>query len=550
MFSLRKRAKIEENANIKNNINSADSLVDFSSLPIELLFVIFDFLTVKDLVKLRLLNKKFRYLVDGAFFVWKRIKLNLEFDSTLSNINNMIDFVNHKPLISCLSISCHNLLTKRAFHKLAENNNSTINQEIKLNIKNVNLLSLNILNLFSKNCRQLSIDSFVKNYGEILSSKYKSYLDLVQVNKFKNLNTLHVNCLLHDTKTEKYFVWDKILNENFIFTNFFNFTKRLSSLQICFLNFSFNKESNFFDSLLNVQHLKILKLENCHFYGAKLTNIQKEIEQIKNVKKLENIETLSFDSCSIFLIYAFLKFYLNPMNLKILNIFTKEIKTFVSSVTLEELVSLLNKYYKKVINELGKKRHPNMTKLSTNIFTNLFDQTNYVNFKNQILQNSSLTELKISSKHNDLVVRNSSNLQKWSRSLYDSNLICFKFNMNDFISLFNNVEVNKNIKLFEISFTTNCFKEPIDLLLRTISNYLITCTDSNKIYLSIECSKHKSRTKIDLNMKQNFDDLNKKKIIIVDLCHDNIRNGAFECLNLNFKLSDFNCYKNGSNFSV
>ncbi len=100
MHSLRKRFRQHETESkqfASSSFNHKCHTDHLSYLPIEIYYHIFDQLDIKTVLKLRLVSKLFRKLIDTARHVWKRTQLRT--DLTVSfNLDQFWEFFNsNKP---------------------------------------------------------------------------------------------------------------------------------------------------------------------------------------------------------------------------------------------------------------------------------------------------------------------------------------------------------------------------------------------------------------------------------------------------------------------
>ncbi len=99
MYSLRKRFRHEITPDdlipLAHRCHSHDT--HFTSLPIEIYYLILDKLDLKSLLTLRLVNAFFKNLIDTARHVWTKIKLRAELTPSF-NMDQFWEFFNsNKP---------------------------------------------------------------------------------------------------------------------------------------------------------------------------------------------------------------------------------------------------------------------------------------------------------------------------------------------------------------------------------------------------------------------------------------------------------------------
>ena len=81
MFSLRKRAKLEQEKLFKKD-NFLSFLTAFEELPVEVFYHILEFLSIREILGLRLLSILFKSRIDNAKHIWSRIVLRYEVDDS------------------------------------------------------------------------------------------------------------------------------------------------------------------------------------------------------------------------------------------------------------------------------------------------------------------------------------------------------------------------------------------------------------------------------------------------------------------------------------
>lgn len=84
MFSLRKRAKLLESSHSLNGLRSREKEFPLEKVPPELIMHIFDYLSVPELLHMRLVCKRFKILVDSYERFWQLISLEIRFDQAAS----------------------------------------------------------------------------------------------------------------------------------------------------------------------------------------------------------------------------------------------------------------------------------------------------------------------------------------------------------------------------------------------------------------------------------------------------------------------------------
>jgi hypothetical protein len=298
MFSLRKRFK----SVLENNESERK---EFDQLPIELYFCIIDHLTTKDILNLRLLNSKFKQIIDSARFIWsKRVKLHIQINKNFK-LNSMLNFLTNIKTNS-IEIDC---LKQIKLKNLQSWSNSFEQEErdLKINFKVLNTMSIHYLNVFSENCIYLKIESFVNTFGQFKSSSQLNHYTTRTCSKLKHLN---ISCLLYDLNQEKYYIWNDIYLENF-FRN--QFKQTFTNIQELELNFYHSSTRLLIRNLKKLKFLKTLYLYECQ-------TINDYNKAVINDSSLL-ISELNLTKCSTWLVINVLEQLINPNEIKILKLF-------------------------------------------------------------------------------------------------------------------------------------------------------------------------------------------------------------------------------------
>jgi hypothetical protein len=446
-----------------------------------------------------------------------------------------MQFSNTKPSLNEFQLTCPTILSKEFLQLISNNKRVLLHKDnLSLTFRDLNPLSMNCLNLFAEKCRHMRIESFTSSKsGEIKSNKYKTYLSFVKLNKFESLASLDLNCLFYDSKLQKYFIWDRIIDENVLFKCSYLF-ENLADLRIQFLNLTKNL-SSFYTSIANLNNLKSLKLEHCHFYGSNLGNIEKDINAFICESKLKqlNLETLIFNSTSVFFVYLTLKYFINLNSLCTLKLFVSENKDFTSYFIKNDLMFVLNRYIKYILSTLDQKSSPNLKFLSTNLFTNFLDSANYLEFKSKIIQNESLEELTIDSEIGRCQSSTLIDYNRWILSLYDSKLIRFKFNMKDFQAIFGNSN-KSNLKKLSIVLTVDCAKDQTDDVIKKTLAELSNHENLTELKLHVKCAKHGNDMRLNFGFPNTSVEENCKIRFFKFINTEDVTNDDSNCVNFNF----------------
>ncbi|CAF0943898.1 unnamed protein product [Brachionus calyciflorus] len=438
MFGLRKRAKlIHEEQNdpkeIKNN---------FNNLPIEIYFLITDFLSIQEILNFRLLNSFFKNLIDNSKFIWNKVSIKIDFNTKV-DLEKIIKFINEKKRFNKINLSCSNLLTKKQIKQYENLKVEYLN--CRLNVKELNILSINVFKFFP-NCSNLQIDSFINTSGPILSTKIQTNMDLIV---FEKLIALDLTCLVYDNKNEKQYIWNNVYKENCLLNKSTKLFPNLNELKFRHYNDSIYKLFKKISKLIN---LKLIEFDNCKSIES-IEYLDRKFKFFNNEKKL-NINNYIFNSCSFLVVYYFLK-----------NLSDLDKCTSLTLVVRDEMLSedeIENEFFKKSLEIISKMT--NLTHLETNIFQL---QNDYV-LKRHILQAKFYAQLV------DL-------------SFIDSLLTRSKFNMENFTQIFiNNKIVFKNLKSVKLQFRTDC---KLKYLPRMLFDYFYKNSPSlNFVEFRIKCN--------------------------------------------------------------
>lgn len=100
-----------------------------------------------------------------------------------------------------------------------------------LTVNCINIQSICALNIFSKNCQTLIVNSFLNSSGMIKTTKELEYFNR-QINEFPLLNEARFKFRLHDRKQEKDFIWNDIYLNVFLKSHFIKLCKHVRKLRL------------------------------------------------------------------------------------------------------------------------------------------------------------------------------------------------------------------------------------------------------------------------------------------------------------------------------
>ena len=190
MFTLRKRAKLEAVA----KSNKEQLPIGIGQLPIEILYILFIYISYKDILKLRSLNKYFQQVIDRCFMVWrKRVKLKAQIQSG-NDLIAIAQFLQSRPMINHVELTISKQIDFDIELRKCSNQISLCNENLKLVLSYFNVTSVECLNMFSNCCSSLILKSFslTKTLSDFaLQLQLKNVYSLL----LKNLKKFELNCL-------------------------------------------------------------------------------------------------------------------------------------------------------------------------------------------------------------------------------------------------------------------------------------------------------------------------------------------------------------------
>jgi hypothetical protein len=307
MHSLRKRAKLESSqedrqtqktttrtladADIGKLLCHESECVLFSKMPIEIVYSVFEKLNVNDLMKLRLMNKNFRDLIDKSKHVWRKVSVGIKVES--SNLCEFLEFLGHNEKIRnihSIKLDCTAILKKKLLNNpqeiQAKIDGLCPEKEFTVCIAKMNSLSICCINYFNY-CTILIIEMFVDTMGQVKSLRNSSYFEC-ELNPFQSLKILDVNCKIYDLISGEYFKWININAQNRILNKMENVFYNLKELYIRFYSGSFKE---LIKSLKSLTRLKVLELDNPCLNNRESIDLQEDTENSE--LKLESLALLS-----------------------------------------------------------------------------------------------------------------------------------------------------------------------------------------------------------------------------------------------------------------
>jgi hypothetical protein len=285
MHSLRKRAKLESiEKTLNNDMVDFDFLPNltekcvttnqnnsFDQLPIELYYCLFDNLNIKDLMKMRQLNKKFKTIFDNCIQIWKyriKIKASLTNQRETKQLSNMIK--------ECKFIDMIEVASAKYFNPASQADISP-NNYFTLYLTTLNVFTIDNLKPFLVNCTNICIDSFYA-HSHSIATKNQIYYKTSRLKKIRldALTTFHISCKCFDKRNSRYFNVEEIENFLYVFKNF-----QMDNLT--YLKLSCYRQS--FDSLVtnlsNLMGLTYLEFEECMVDSIEITPSSKSVSRIR-----------------------------------------------------------------------------------------------------------------------------------------------------------------------------------------------------------------------------------------------------------------------------
>ena len=316
MFSLRKRAKFisQIDQRIANDLlNSIETKKSFcvastpstcsdcfllTKLPIEILFLILEKLSVKDLLKLRQANTEFKKFIDKSECLWNRIYV--KFIVTNNDFNSKFEFLHSiMSKINFIQLDCSQIIKK----KLIEHRQTTqshiehlgLAKNVTVKIQVLNVLSLSNLNYFNY-CTRLVIESFNDTTGPVKNSKHSAYYEMELI-PFTNLKFLDINCKIYIANNKNHFEWTNIASENKMISQMRYLFSNITELRIHFYFGSFKK---LIRNLKGLIFLKVLEIENSYDKELSIKNsLKSETFFQRTTPNQQKLKTLQFNSLSI-----------------------------------------------------------------------------------------------------------------------------------------------------------------------------------------------------------------------------------------------------------
>ena len=347
MHSLRKRTKLDSSflelpaennqASVTDNtikyLSCESECALFSKIPIEIVYSILEKLPVRDLMRLRLMNKNLHDFIDKTSTFWHRVSIEINIES--GNLSEFMEFLRQNEKlqnINMIKLDCSNKISKKLLSSPQEIQTKLdglpLGKDLTVFIKTLNSLTIAVLNYFNF-CTCLIVDKFVDSIGQVKSLKNSSYFEF-ELNRFNNLRILDMNCKICDSSSGEVFKWININVQNKMINKMDKVFWNLNELYISFYAGSLKKLIKCVKSLVN---LKVFELEN-----PSLNDWEKNDLRVENKNVELQLETLIFQSVNIEQVY----FLLNSLSSNLINLAKLDI--FVSELDLKNDSQMIYNY--------------------------------------------------------------------------------------------------------------------------------------------------------------------------------------------------------------
>lgn len=173
--------KAKKAKKITKNVTNEYCKPGLNKLPIELqIHLVQNYLTTKDKLKLRLVSKRFKQIVDNLNGFLGNLKLKLSIDNLNKNdLVHSMNFVQKSNKLNELELECpYELRTKVISVRNRDDTN------LNVNVTSINLKSLHIINTYSNFCEKLDIMQIVRHLGD---ANLDTIVDRLCLNKKLNI---------------------------------------------------------------------------------------------------------------------------------------------------------------------------------------------------------------------------------------------------------------------------------------------------------------------------------------------------------------------------
>lgn len=184
-----------------NSPNSPNS--PFANLPIEIHLKIIDLLPIKSILSLRAVDKQFQELIDTYGSCWRQLNYRLDLDkltrtnSITSGLDAFEAFLDRIASIKVIDVKCENVLPREKKIELNLRQRKLggalrTERTYTYRTRELNIAStVHFLNLISKSCSKLIIESFFKSNPHQRSF---NKLENQKCHRFEHLTCLDLNC--------------------------------------------------------------------------------------------------------------------------------------------------------------------------------------------------------------------------------------------------------------------------------------------------------------------------------------------------------------------
>lgn len=266
----------------------------FDRLPLELYLKIFQHLSVKTILNLRLVNKHFMNLIDEIDTIWHNAYIKLDMDDKTRSIKSRFDLVESiltkVPNIEIIEIKCSHALTdeeKTVLDRRCAEKGGLLDGSLLYSIRFGKLNSQSIipcLKIVTNCCSKLTIDSFYEPNGGL-----KPHQNFDPPLIFPHLSVLDLNCIITND-SRSCFQQQNDLIKHVILDRFDELFPNLTHLHLRLFIYSGYQLK---EKLAKMKRLKFLELHNCWMNGSNEISI--ELDKLDKTTE-EAVEKLKIDT--------------------------------------------------------------------------------------------------------------------------------------------------------------------------------------------------------------------------------------------------------------
>ena len=276
MFSFRKRLRFDDD-NLNLPVGHASSACDQRSqmkldrLPVELYYIIFDYLSLDDILCLRATSAHFKHLIDRMALVWRRAALRfLPTHSSSGDLESLLSFYRLNASLDLIRISCPAVISKKALSVATpvQLEHIVSERQCALHVDQLNVMSYRMLNCFAAYGTELSIRSFVASQGLMATQTTKpgATNGHHSLHKFGQLRRLSLNLMRYDpradTESDTLFVWPTCFSDNVLLNRLACIFPHVHEVH---LSYYFDAGASLLDALCAAESLRVLGLRQSSF---------------------------------------------------------------------------------------------------------------------------------------------------------------------------------------------------------------------------------------------------------------------------------------------